>query len=110
MIFKKGRNVQTIRGADRKKLSEVVKKLANEANAVGDSNSGTFGDIASTGSMWLGAPLPKGYGDVTDQVDLKGVELLNCNSSFGTVRALFEPGKPSAAEGKGKGGPLSGRV
>lgn len=104
MVFKNGRAVQTIKGADPKKLSEVVKKLANEANAVGDAGSGGFGDVSSSGSMWLGAGLPRGYVDVTDQVDIKGLELLNLDGAFGSVRTLFDGKRPSGlSSGKGKG-------
>jgi Thioredoxin len=95
MVFKNARAIQTIRGADPKKLSEVVKKLANEANAVGDgSAAGGFGESSGNGSMWLGAPLPKGFSDVTDQVDMQNLELLNIDSGFGGARALFASGKP----------------
>jgi thioredoxin len=95
MVFKNARAIQTIRGADPKKLSEVVKKLANEANAVGDgATTGGFGESSGGGSMWLGAALPKGFRDVTDQVDLLNLELLNMDSEFGGARALFAAGKP----------------
>lgn len=104
MVFKNARAVQTIKGADPKKLSEVVKKLANEANAVGDAGAGGFGEASSSGSMWLGAGLPRGYGDVTDQIDIKGLELLNFDGSFGSVRTLFDGKQPSGlGSGKAKG-------
>ncbi len=104
MIFKNARNVQTIKGADPRKLSDVVKRLANEANAVGDAGSGGFGEASSSGSTWLGADIPRGYGDVTDQVDIKGLELLNFDGAFGTVRTLFDGKKPSGLRsGKDKG-------
>ena len=109
MIFKNARVVQTIKGAEWKKLSEVVKKLANEASAVGDAGVGGFGGGSTSGGMWLGATLPRGYRDVTDQVDLKGLELLNCDAAFGSVRTLFDAQKPSALDaGKGKGEYTSG--
>lgn len=95
MVFKNARAIQTIRGADPKKLSEVVKKLANEANAIGDSaTTGGFTESSGSGSMWLGASLPKGFRDITDQVDLQSLELLNMDSDFGGARALFAAGKP----------------
>jgi hypothetical protein len=105
MVFKNARNVQTIKGStEYKKLSEVVKKLANEANAVGDAGASGFGEASMSGTMWLGAALPRGYRDVTDQVDIKGLELLNCDAGFGSVRTLFDGQKPSAlSSGKEKG-------
>ncbi|KAL8821559.1 MAG: hypothetical protein Q9223_000403 [Gallowayella weberi] len=100
MIFKDQRVVSTIKGADPRKLSEVVKKLAAEADSEG---SGGFGESSSTDARWFGTGLPKGYEDVTDQVDVRGLDLLNSDSNFGTARTLFDSSKPSAlADGKGK--------
>ncbi len=101
MIFKNKQAVSTIRGADPRKLSEAIKKLAAEADS---DSSGGFGEASSSGSTWLGSSLPKGYSDVTDQVDVKGLDLLNSNSDFGNSRTLFESSRPSALDsGKGKG-------
>lgn len=48
--------------------------------------------------------MAKGYTDVTDQVDPKGLELLNRDNQFGEPRVLFDTKKPSAlAKGKGSG-------
>ncbi|KAL9115423.1 MAG: hypothetical protein Q9227_000744 [Pyrenula ochraceoflavens] len=103
MTFKNGRATQTIRGADTQKLSEAIKKLANEANALGDA-SASGESSGETSNMWLGAGLPKGYKDVTDQVDIKDLELLNWDSDFGGVRTLFDAAKPSGLDAKGKSG------
>jgi PITH domain len=97
MIFKNGRGVQTIRGADPKQLSSAVKKLANEAEAAGDAGDGGFAE-SSGGSSWLASEPAKGYSNVTDQIDLKGLELLNFDGEFGSVRTLFDFTKPSAFE------------
>lgn len=105
MIFKNARVVSTIQGADPRKLTEAVKKLAAEAQSDGSNTASGFGDSGSSGSMWLGAGLPKGYGDITDQVDIRGIDLLNCDTDFGPARTLFDSSKPSggsSAEGKGK--------
>lgn len=111
MIFKNAQIVSTIRGADPRKLSEAVKKLAAEADSNGSATAGGFGDAAGSGggATWLGMALPKGYADVTDQVDIKGLDLLNSDSELGDARTLFDASKPSgrggaaAEEGKGKG-------
>ena len=101
MIFKNKQIVDTIRGADPRKLSEAVKKLVAEADSDGSAASGGFGE--SSGGRWLGAGLPKGYSDVTDQVDTRGLDLLNADTGFGTARTLFDGSKPSTLEaGKGK--------
>ncbi len=86
-----------IRGADPKQLSSAVKRLANEAEAAGDAGEGGFGE-SSEGSFWLASEPAKGYSNVTDQVDLKGLELLNFDGDFGNVRTLFDAAKPSASQ------------
>ena len=103
MIFKNKQVVQTIRGADPRKLSDVVKKLAAEAESDGSAASGGFGEASGSIEVWLGSDLPKGYRDVTDQVDLRGLDLLNADSNFGSARTLFDRSKPSVLDsGKGK--------
>ena len=99
MIFKQGQVVEKVQGADPRKLQAVVQKLAAEAE--GSSSSSGFGGSGS-GSSWRIGDLPKGYNDVTDQIDVKGLELLNSDSEFGGVRILFDGNKPSGLQ-KGKG-------
>ncbi|KAF2090500.1 DUF1000-domain-containing protein [Saccharata proteae CBS 121410] len=102
MIFKSGREVSRIRGANSAQLSEAVKKLAAEAESGG--SSGGFGEASSGSGAWVGASLPRGYTDVTDQVDVRGLDLLNADTDgFGGARTLFETSKPSSLDsGKGK--------
>ncbi|KFY49677.1 hypothetical protein V496_09874 [Pseudogymnoascus sp. VKM F-4515 (FW-2607)] len=96
MVFKQGKQVEKVQGADIQKLQRVVRDLAQMAtDAPGPSNSGS-------GGSWRKIELPKGYGDVTDQVEIKGLELLNSDGEFGTVRTLLETGKPSALDASGK--------
>lgn len=103
MIFKLGKVVEKIQGADPRKLQGVVRKLAAEA----EGGPSGFGGSSST-SDWRVGDLPKGYGDVSDQVDVKGLELLNADTAFGSVRTLFDGVKPTglqkgkAVEGKDK--------
>jgi hypothetical protein len=105
MIFKNAQAVSTIQGANAPKLSEAVKKLVAEAES---DQAGGFGEASGSGSGWIGSNLPRGYGDVTDQVDLKGLDLLNSDSDLGNARTLFNTAKPSSLEhGKGKGKPSS---
>lgn len=99
MIFKTSQIVSTIQGADPRKLSEAVKKLAAEADSDG---SGGFDEASDSGSRWIGAKLPRGYTDITDEVDIQGLDLLNADSEYGGARTLFEGGRPSALNGKGK--------
>jgi hypothetical protein len=96
MIFNQGQAVEKIKGADPRKLQAAVKKLAAEAEG-GSSGFGASG----SGSGWRTGDLPRGYSDVTDQVDLKGLELLNSDSEFGGVRILVDQSKPTGLQ-KGK--------
>ncbi|CAG8957771.1 hypothetical protein HYFRA_00000109 [Hymenoscyphus fraxineus] len=98
MIFKDGKAIEKIQGADARKLQDVIKKLAAEAD--GAAGSSGFGGSSSSGD-WRTGELPKGYGDITDQVDVKGLELLNSDTEFGTVRVLVESSKPTGLQ-KGK--------
>ena len=96
MLFEQGKVVEKIQGADPRKLQAVVEKLVAAAEG-GSSGLGS----SSSGSGWRVGDLPKGYNDVTDQVDVKGLELLNADSEFGSVRTLFESSKPTGLQ-KGK--------
>ena len=92
MIFKNAQRIESIQGADPRKLSAAVKKLADEANRAGMDDGG---ESSSAGGMWLGAELPRGYTDITSQVDVTGLELLNWDSSLGNARTLFQGSKPN---------------
>ncbi|KAE8352913.1 PITH domain-containing protein [Aspergillus coremiiformis] len=100
IIFERGRPTSTVRGADPKKLSDAVRKLASEASKPDDADGSGEG---SSGAVWIGAAAPKPYADITDQYEPKGLELLNRDSEFGTAKTLFDPSKPSALNnGKAK--------
>lgn len=72
------------------------------AEAESDGGSGGFGEAGSSGgNVWLGAALPRGYNNVTAEVDSRGLDLLNADSEFGSVRTLFETSQPKALN-KGK--------
>ena len=87
--------MEKVIGADQKKLQDVVKKLAAEA---GGSSADGFGGPSGGSSSWRNGDLPRGYSDVSDQVDVKGLELLNADSEFGGVRVLFDTSKPSGLQ------------
>jgi hypothetical protein len=95
MVFKQGEPAETIQGADGQKLQRVVRELATMATGLGSSSGGA-------GNNWRSGELPKGYKDISDQVDVKGLELLNADSNFGGIRVLFEGSKPSVLDTKGK--------
>ncbi|KAK0320581.1 Thioredoxin-like protein 1 [Friedmanniomyces endolithicus] len=101
LIFKAGREVKRVRGADPKGLNEAVKQLAAEAgkaDEMGEASGSGSGDAGS----WTGAPAPRGYEDVTGSVDLLGLDFLNLGGETSDKRVLFEGGKPSSLGMKGK--------
>lgn len=100
LIFKAGREVKRVRGADPKGLDAAVKQLAEEAGKADDGGAGE-GSSSSSGGVWTGAAAPRGYGEVTDQVEIKGLDFLNLDGDKGDKRSLFAPEQPSAL-GKGK--------
>ncbi|KAL0938689.1 thioredoxin [Colletotrichum truncatum] len=96
MVFREGKTLEKVQGADPRKLQEVVKKLVKEVTEGGSSSGSGEGSGSSSGGSWRGAALPRGYGDITDQIETKGCELLNADEDFGPVRVLFDTSKPSA--------------
>lgn len=91
MIFKNAKKIEGIEGADPRRLSAAIKKVAEEANKI---DTGAEDAAGSSSGMWTPLSLPRGYGDVTDQVDVLKLELLNQDSDKGTARALISTGKP----------------
>ncbi len=101
IIFKNSQQIRKYSGSNPQQLSEAIKSLAVEAESEG-SGSGGFGEASSSGGgAWRGASLPRNYTDVTDQIDVRGVDLLNMDSDFGDVRTLFDSQQPASLR-KGK--------
>lgn len=97
MLFENGKIIDRVVGANPTSLKRMADKVKNIAEGGSASGEG----IGS--SRWLGAALPRGYTDVTDQVDVRGLDLLNADSEFGSVRTLFEAAQPAQLpSGKGK--------
>ena len=97
LILKSGRETKRIQGANPSALQSAVQSLAREAESV-DSNptaSSSSSAAAASGSTWLGASLPGSFSNVTDQVDVRGLDLLNRDNSKGTARTLFETIQPT---------------
>ena len=95
LIFKNGRETKRIKGADPKALNEAVKALGEEAKSAGEASASSSGG----GGQWTAFAPPRGYGDITDSVDVLGLDFLNLDSEAGDKRVLFEGGKPGALEG-----------
>lgn len=106
MMFRDGNKIDEVKGADPHKLRAIVEKLSSEIKSVssgGGSGSGAAGSSSSAGGNsalgWRGVGLPRGYTDVTDQVEVQKTELLNYDEDFGNVRTLLNSSKPSALSG-----------
>jgi thioredoxin len=105
MVFKSGRESKRIKGADVKALDAAVKQLAQEASSAPSGSTSGLEDPFTTGGSsknWIGASLPRGYGDVTEAVDQLNLDFLNLDSEFGGARTIFETAKPSSLGAKGK--------
>lgn len=90
-----------MRGADPKGLDAAVKQLAEEAGRADDGGAADGGS-SSTGERWTGAAAPRGYGEVTEEVEIKGLDFLNLDGDHGDKRSVFAPEQPSALASKGK--------
>ncbi|CAK7562498.1 MAG: Thioredoxin-like protein 1 [Sporothrix epigloea] len=96
LLFRDGNEIERVQGADPRKLETLVNKVALEANMVGGSGEGSSSGSSSGSSLWNGAALPRGYSDITHNVEVQRTELLNLDdAAAGSVRVLFAPGKPS---------------
>lgn len=91
ILFRKGKVIHTVQGANPVELRTVVGKLISELESLAEAAVGS-----GSGGVWKGAEIPRGYSDVTDQVELRGCELLNADDNAGPVKVLFESSKPSA--------------
>ncbi|KIW17773.1 hypothetical protein PV08_04968 [Exophiala spinifera] len=92
MIFKNARRVGTLVDPRAEELEEFLKDVTDEFRTMETTEAGH----SASDSPWYGAELPRGYVDVTDQVDFLGLELLNWDSSHGNARKLISKDKPSA--------------
>lgn len=98
VLFRDGTVSQKVQGADPRQLKSVVETLVSEIDSLGEAS----GSNGGSGGPWTGAEIPRGYSDITDQIEPKGSELLNADDDAGPVKVLFESTKPSALD-KGKG-------
>lgn len=98
IVFANGKVIERVQGADPLKLQQVVRKLNDRVDSIG-SGGGEGSSSGSGGERWLGAELPRGYQDITGEIELPRCELLNVDGDTGSVRVLFSEKKPSALSG-----------
>lgn len=104
IMFRDGKVAEKVTGADPMKLQALVQKISLESQSAaigsGDTSGGGSGSGSGNSALgWRGASLPRGYTDVTDQIEVPRTELLNFDEEFGGVRVLFDSGKPGALSG-----------
>lgn len=104
IMFRDGKVAEKVQGADPTRLQSLVQKISQESQNAASGGGGSSGAAGSSGVGnsalgWRGAALPRGYTDVTDQVEVPRTELLNFDEEFGNVRVLLESSKPGALSG-----------
>ncbi|KKO97656.1 hypothetical protein THAR02_10237 [Trichoderma harzianum] len=92
LLFRSGKVIHKVQGANPTELRAVIEKLASELESLAEG----AGSGSGSGGIWKGAEIPRGYSDITDQVELRGCELLNADDDAGPVKVLFENSQPSA--------------
>lgn len=108
IIFRNGSVAEQVRGADPRKLQSIVEQLASDIEKAGSGGggaaSGSGSGSGSGGLAWRGADLPRGYTDLTDVVNIPGVDWSNVDESVFNKRTLFSREKPSALDKSGASG------
>ncbi|KAK3335768.1 PITH domain-containing protein [Cercophora scortea] len=97
IVFRSGSAVDKVQGANPAKLGAIVKKLVSEIDNIDSAEPS--GSASGSGSNWRGAALPRGYSDITSQIEVRRSELLNVDSALGGIQVLFDGTKPSALSG-----------
>ncbi|KAG5977807.1 hypothetical protein E4U55_006539 [Claviceps digitariae] len=95
ILFQDGQVVHKVKGADPEALRRIIQTLVAEVDSLGEGSG--------SGEPWFGAEIPRGYLDITDQIETRNCELLNAEEGAGSVAVLFENSKPDALVNKGKG-------
>ncbi|KAF8247590.1 DUF1000-domain-containing protein [Wilcoxina mikolae CBS 423.85] len=96
LAFKNGTVVQRMSG-----VSELISKLPDLSKTI---ESSADGGSSSSDSYWLGAPITaKNYSNITSNIEIPGLDIMNANTAVGGARILFEGTKPSGLSNKGKG-------
>ncbi|KAH7181378.1 PITH domain-containing protein [Fusarium sp. MPI-SDFR-AT-0072] len=102
IVFADGKQVDQVQGADPQKLRDTLMKIPALATSLNEKTARENAGSASGGPSWKGMEAPRGYNDITDQIELRDLEVLNADEGAGTVRVLFDGSKPSGL-GNGKG-------
>lgn len=98
ILFRDSKVIDRVQGANPAKLQALVQKIVTEASASGSAS----GSGSGSGAFWYGASIPRGYSDITSNIEIGRTELLNVDDSAGAgaVRVLFDGAAPSGKEEK----------
>ncbi|OJD14753.1 thioredoxin [Emergomyces pasteurianus Ep9510] len=106
LIFKNGAVTDSIRGANPPLLTAKIQEFASSVGSNGSGADNAAGEASggNGGASWLGGSAPKGYSELCDQIEIKGIDLLNCDNQVGPGRSLFAAEKPSGFSTTGTSG------
>lgn len=103
LLFQKGKVIQTVQGANPTELRRIIQKLSSELESADEASGSAAGgggggnsSSSSNNGPWTGAEIPRGYSDISDQVETRNSELLNADDDAGPVKVLFDVAKPAA--------------
>ncbi|KAK2590913.1 Thioredoxin-like protein 1 [Conoideocrella luteorostrata] len=94
LLFRDAKITKTVKGANLAELQNVLESLVTEVDSLGGEASSSSG----SGGPWVGAEIPRGYSDITDQVEIRNCEVLNADEEAGPVKVLFESTQPGALD------------
>lgn len=100
IYFRNGQITSRVKGADVQKLSGMLETIRGHFQEAIENPGGAAGGSSSSGATWRGAELPRGYTDITDQIEINRCELLNVESGPEGVRTLLDKSRPSALSGQ----------
>jgi thioredoxin-like negative regulator of GroEL len=65
IVYRNGQVADRVRGANPRKLQIIIMELSDEANAASATAGEGSGSSSAESAVWRGAPLPRGYTDIT---------------------------------------------
>lgn len=78
-------------------VRELVSSLPGLIKTIEEAAPAAPTASSNTSNGWLGAqPASKIYSNITSNVDLQGLDIMNANTAVGGVRVLFDDSKPTA--------------
>ncbi|GAO19241.1 uncharacterized protein UV8b_02557 [Ustilaginoidea virens] len=98
LLFRDAKVIHRMKGAETAEVSKIIPQLLSEIDSLGEASESASG---RSSERWVGAEIPRGYSDITDQVEIRNCELLNAGEDAGPVKVLFESARPSTLNKEG---------